>query len=367
MTPVLKSVTVSNFRSIKGTVTIPLDASVVLIQGQNGVGKTSILSAIEIGLTGHAPSLARIDPEFASHLVHKQADEGRIAVTMDTSNGASKSTEVVVTGSTISVAPLLSPDQAQFYSERCYLAQATLSRLLEIYEYKATRHSDSPLTKFVKDLLGLHQFDALIEGLHVAGDVRRLRTKVPKYWKVRNTIPVLRNNISTIKKDHTRIEREINDVNHRLLNKLENLGIQGTLATPSVDLIKIVENSSDEPDLKRLMDQRRHVIAVRDEWQAVQSPADSTDLDNAERAAALANREVEVWRLSAGRTLRNIFVRIGGFIPNLPAPESVGPARACAVTLQALSKEIDRYTTMLARYSEQKAKITALGPKYRQG
>ena len=49
MTPFLKSITVTNFRSIKGSVTVPLDAPVVLIHGQNGTGKTSLLSAIELG------------------------------------------------------------------------------------------------------------------------------------------------------------------------------------------------------------------------------------------------------------------------------------------------------------------------------
>jgi exonuclease SbcC len=56
MTPFLKSITITNFRSIKGTINIPLDAPVVLIHGQNGTGKTSILSAIELALTREVPS-----------------------------------------------------------------------------------------------------------------------------------------------------------------------------------------------------------------------------------------------------------------------------------------------------------------------
>lgn len=62
MTPRLKSVTVTDFRSIRGTVTVPLDSPVVLIHGQNGSGKTSLLSAIELGLTGklrHWPESTR--------------------------------------------------------------------------------------------------------------------------------------------------------------------------------------------------------------------------------------------------------------------------------------------------------------------
>jgi len=63
------------------------------------------------------------------------------------------------------------PGAVGFYSERCYLAQATRS-MLEILEDKDARKSDSPLTKFSR-LLGLDHLDALIEGLHDRGDVRR--------------------------------------------------------------------------------------------------------------------------------------------------------------------------------------------------
>jgi exonuclease SbcC len=76
---------------------------------------------------------------------------------------------------------------SRFYGERCYLAQSTLARLLEIYQHKDARLTESPLTKFVKDLLGLDQLDALVEGLHDAGDVTS-RTGAPLFWDVRDAI-----------------------------------------------------------------------------------------------------------------------------------------------------------------------------------
>ena len=48
----LKELDVTNFRSVRGHVHAPLDATVVLIHGENGAGKTSLLSAMEYGLTG---------------------------------------------------------------------------------------------------------------------------------------------------------------------------------------------------------------------------------------------------------------------------------------------------------------------------
>jgi AAA domain len=46
MTDVLfRHLEVTNFRSIKGTIHAPLDAKVVLVHGENGAGKTSLLAA----------------------------------------------------------------------------------------------------------------------------------------------------------------------------------------------------------------------------------------------------------------------------------------------------------------------------------
>jgi DNA repair protein SbcC/Rad50 len=63
VSPRLQSITVTDFRSIRGTITVPLDAPVVLIHGPNGVGKTSILSAMELAITGEVPSLQRVEPD----------------------------------------------------------------------------------------------------------------------------------------------------------------------------------------------------------------------------------------------------------------------------------------------------------------
>lgn len=162
MAPRLKSVTVTDFRSIRGTVTIPLDSPVVLIHGQNGAGKTSLLSAIELGLTGQVASLVKVDPTSASHFVHKEATEGRVSITVEGLAGSEQSMEVRSTNRRFGGNGLLSPVLSRFYGERCFLAQSTLARLLEIYQHKDTRLTESPLTKFVKDLLGLDQLDALV-------------------------------------------------------------------------------------------------------------------------------------------------------------------------------------------------------------
>src|SRR3546814_19671271 len=66
-------------------------------------------------------------------------------------------------------------------------AQSTLGRLLEIYQH-ADKKADSPLTRFVRELLGLDRMEALINGLHSAGNISRLKAPVPDYGEVRDAI-----------------------------------------------------------------------------------------------------------------------------------------------------------------------------------
>ena len=361
MTPLLESITVTNFRSVKGTITVPLSAPVVLIHGKNRSGKTSILSAIELSLTGNVPSLSRFVPDYASHLVHFEADESRMTVTVSDLGDTTRSTELAVVGSTVSGTPLLSPDQAHFFSERCYLAQATLSRLLEIYEHRDTRWSDSPLTRFVKDLLGLDQLDALVEGLHDSGDVRRVRAKLPEYKELSDTLPAIDRDITRLETELASIDDKIKAVNQRLLGKLECLGVQNPSTTPDADLRRIIEDPAEEPQLLRLARLRRNITATCDEWQAIRSHVDPIERKNAELASANANAALEAWRSSTGKRLENLFARLGDFFLDLPSPTSAGPEAARNAAVRKLRVELGRCTSVLAQDTEDTTRVIALG------
>lgn len=89
MVPALNSISITDFRSIRGTVTVPLGSPVVLIHGPNGSGKTSVLSALELALTGDILAMRRTEPAYATHLVHHGRDSSRIEVR--TADGDAKS------------------------------------------------------------------------------------------------------------------------------------------------------------------------------------------------------------------------------------------------------------------------------------
>lgn len=177
----LRRVSISNFRRLSGTVELPLDAPVVLIHGPNGTGKTSILSAIELALTGAVESLARVDDRYMAHLPLFGRSFAAVEIQVADQDGVTRSGGVMtVGGGGLKGEPAFDPATRQFFSERCYLDQASLGRLLEIYQH-SDKNRESSLTRFVDELLGLDDLDALISGLVDVTDVRRIRKLVDEY------------------------------------------------------------------------------------------------------------------------------------------------------------------------------------------
>jgi exonuclease SbcC len=125
----LTSVSLTDFRSIRGNVYTSLDAPVVLIHGPNGAGKTSVLSGIELALTGSIPSLARVEPEYLSHLVHKQAK--RATVKLETTGFDLAPAMLEVDGQGIRGKAALDSQLSSFFSERNPLSDVC-SRFMSI-------------------------------------------------------------------------------------------------------------------------------------------------------------------------------------------------------------------------------------------
>lgn len=358
MLPSLRSVRITNFRSIRGEVLVPLDAPVVLIHGQNGTGKTSTLSAIELALTGHVESLARLDGDYTSHLVHKTADEARVEVTVEGTGGELTHAEIDVRESTIVGTPLLPAGHARVYAERCYLAQSTVSRLLEIYENKGASRHDSPLTGFVKELLGLRDLEALIDGLHIAGDVRRLRRPVPEYWYVRDEIADLEGAMQVKRAEAKSVDDEIKALEQRLRGEFE-LAVTSDWDAMAVDLAGVLESGAEESALQRLAQLRREIWATRAIWDEIETPMAVDQRATAERLATDAHAELEAWKTSWSVRIGDLFERLSPLLPNLPSPESQ-PENARRVAIATLDSDLRRCEEALAHDSNCVARIVSL-------
>jgi len=340
----LESITISNFRSIRGTITIPLDAPVVLVHGPNGAGKTSLLSAIELGLSGHVPSLNRLDKNYKGHLLHKDELVDSGFVSLSTSGLGEKTNEgsIQLTSSTLIGEPLLDVDAARFYSERCYLAQSTLSRLLEIYEHKDTRKADSPLTKFVKDLLGLDHLDALIDGLHDSGDVRRVRSSVPLFGEVQERIPLLEKEIIEKRKYLDINVSSQRDELRKIAEIMSSLGLEESLSADLPSLLQTMRDQSDEHEMQNLANKGRDAQAIRLQWRSIAETESKGKRTEAEAHVTSSNTKLEEWRLTKGDSIEQVLEVVSESCPGIPTSSDVGMKEALAAAIERLESEIDR-------------------------
>lgn len=357
----LNSITLSDFRSIRGTVTASLDAPVVLIHGPNGTGKTSILSGIELALAGEIPSLGRVESDYRAHLVHKKAKTAKVALAVSGGVNGSDTTELSIADGAIVGRALLQKSSARFYSERCYLAQSALGRLLEIYQHKDTRQSDSPLTQFVKDLLGLDQLEAIIDGLHASGDVRRLRGPVPRYAEVRGDMQATENQIKAQEVELLTASRELQAGETALASKLDVLEVSlKNLLSNIGELAKQLRIDPEQSRLAQLARFRRDLFAAREEWRLLTVGATAIQRSAAEASANQTRERLDAWRAGAGQKLNSLVAEVTVFFPDLPSPTATNPQLARDAAERAVIKELERCTALLDRDAADANRIAVL-------
>jgi exonuclease SbcC len=361
MKPRLESVTVADLRSVQGSITVPLNAPVVLIHGPNGSGKTSILSAIEIALTGHASALRRADANYISHLTHRGCKSARILLSVD---GLEETVDQIdISESKFVGRALLSDDRATFFSERCYLAQSTLGRLLEIYQYTDPRTTDSPLTRFVKDLLGLDQLDALIDGLRAVGDVRRLRNLVPEFRSTETEFSELSDRISSERKELIGLRAEADKLRQALVDQVRQLF---PAREPSSILVSLEDMRAqfsvnpEERELTTLAKSRRELTVLRSEWELVSIGVDSAERLTTEEMELTANAAVTEWRRTSGHALERLIEGLRGKFSDLPSATGTDPEFARVSALDAVSRELARCSRQLERNDADSATIARL-------
>lgn len=172
--PKLHSLRVENFRSLAGRWEVPLDADVVLVHGANGAGKTSLLSALELGATGSVRFLSKGAHLDQSLIINRNYPLGAVELRVADPGGSLRIGNFEFDRSSLRGAPALDDSERSYFSERSFLAQTQLGRFIETYT-ASSKQADSALVRFVKSLVGLEELDWLIEGLRSAGHVNRTR------------------------------------------------------------------------------------------------------------------------------------------------------------------------------------------------
>ncbi|MBY4273769.1 AAA family ATPase [Rhodococcus fascians] len=330
----LLSLNISNFRSIHGSVQIPLDSSIVLIHGTNGTGKTSILSAIELALTGTVESLQRHDESFVENLIHRSESQADIALEVEIDGAERYVHKVRVDSEGIRTNQLLDRKLSRFFSERCYLAQATLGRLLEIYQRPERRGAESPLTLFIKEVLGLDRLDALVDGLHSVGHLSRVRTLIPEYQALESDS---KSKASVTKALQDRISEAI-EVETMLRLRIESEFLS--------DEREFFQQASEPASLRSGLESR-----LRDINSMVQSlevlsdrltsiPNESIiSLASAESNAVRAQAKLQEWFENWGNSMDAILEELQVAFPGLPSVTAGGPLAAFDAAMSRLVEE----------------------------
>ena len=357
----LQAITVSNFRSIRGSVTVPLDAPVVLIHGLNGAGKTSVLAAIELALTGQFAGAVPPDPGVFVHRGSKQA-----TIQLDTTSGT---TAGKLDANGLDLNPMLDAAETRFYTERCYLTQARLGRLLEM-DQSADGRIDTPLTRFIKDLLRLDRLDALVDGLHAVGDKRNLRRLAPRYGEVERELAKSQRRVAELQASLRTVTAQREVLLDSLRTSAGNLGIATPDVANDVDLGQWQDLFTDdgmiETELTLLTGARRELTSVQRRLQKKTTPDSARVMVEAETAAAAARRRADEWRSTTGVAFERILNGLRELLPDLPSIASSGPSEAFDTALGRTAAELGRCTTSLSKDEVDRVSIESLGERIAQ-
>ena len=273
------------------------------------------------------------------HLVHHGA--GFAAVELATSDG-SFALRLDASGSRSTA--LLKRDEAIFFRERCYLAQTTLGRLLEIYQ-SADGHGDSPLTRFVKDLLRLDELDALIDGIEAVRDKRLVKRLVPEYARVEDEAALHDERIALVGSDLQKLSAATESLRGQIATLLDGLGAPAAIrsAREPEDIVQWLAESDDEGTLVAFITTQRELQGLRARWAAMADTPAAAESIAAEHDERVARRAADAWRASHGRTLERLLDALREDCPELRlAAGSADPAEMHRIASEQVAIELKR-------------------------
>jgi exonuclease SbcC len=351
---ILKSLDINNFRSIRGQVHAPLDAKVVLIHGENGAGKTSLLSAIELALTGKIQSLERADPGYQKQLLHRSATEGSVLLKALTGTCEQEFKAMLGAAGAQSIVAL-DEHRATFFRERAFLPQSLLGQLLQIYQ-DAGNDAASPLAQFVGKLLGLDRLDALEAGLKPLADVRNVRKNMDGWQAAENEKSRLDRLLSDQRKGLDTLNEQFRNGLIELATVCTTLELSVEVREDTLDEVAgALSEDNDSQAFAQLTDQQRKLASIRREIDNAQS-ATGSGAALAPIGADEASSAFARWEMEYGERVSALRSRVESLLPDVSLPSDPGQFVEAALTRlrteqKQLSDRTSQARTDIARHA----------------
>jgi DNA repair exonuclease SbcCD ATPase subunit len=351
----LRHLEVTNFRNIKGTIQAPLDAKVVLVHGENGAGKTSLLSAIELVLTGRVISLQRADPHYASQLLHRSPAQGignHGSISLQTEGLVGENRFFAeITQAGVQTRTTLASSASSFFSERCYLPQSLLGQLLQIYQ-DSDSAPDSPLSRFVTELLGLDRLDAIETGLAPVGDVRNLRKTTERYGQVEYEKSQFERSLAEHRRTREAAQKALDVTLSELNAARSNLGLTDSVNESNLDTVSDeLLAAPEEAVLSDLHDRRRRLEAIAREASRNVDAGAQQDENALAANHRQASERLRLWQQQFDQPLLALRARIADVLPDLDAAQT-DPQEYQRVALTSLRERRKQASDRSARAAQ---------------
>jgi DNA repair protein SbcC/Rad50 len=343
----LRGISISDFRRLEGTRFLPLDAPIVLLHGHNGAGKTSVLSALELALTGEIRSMRRHDPRYTAHLPFHGREFATLSAKISEQLGGSNAPgRMTVGGNRIEGTPALDAVSAQFYAERCYLDQVSLGQLLDLYQYREGKE-DSALARFVNELLGLEQLDALRLGLTDANDFRRLKKLSEPLADADAEAQQAEAELGTATSDLKAARDNLARSQELLAEAMEVLGY--SLPISNVEMVRnaLKASRADEEKLGAAA-LRQSITSLGGRIEGLSARPSAIRLEEARAAAANASEAHRRWREEHGPAIDAWHAEAA----RLGVMTSADASSAIAESTQRLDRRVSRQSELMAEIKQ---------------
>lgn len=360
----IRRLMVSDFRRVEGNRELPFDAPVVLIHGPNGTGKTSILSALELALTGGIRSMERQSDRYRAHLPFLgQAYATVRADVAEYLQSASAAGPITVGGARLEGAPAFDATAAKFFIERCYLDQASLGRLLDIYQTREG-NEQTALEIFVNELLGLEKLDALRDGLRDANDLRLMKKLAVGVDEAERNAKSAAAALKEQAGIRAGLRAEIGEARVATREAAAELGCEIGAEATDLDLVSAVRSASNDDSTSvesaGAVSLREDLVGLGGRISAFLERPVSRSAEESGTALAAAIFEEEAWQRAGGAFVRAWEVEAERAGVVLTGEPGIAVEQALNLSLQTLSDSSEARTKVELVDQELKADLLAL-------